>query len=95
MRVPVNLKTSADLRQAVKILSVGDAAPAFQKFMEWIESELKARDAENRIPGYENKTSEAGALSVICEYVAACQRPEPTATENEEDAEGESAGPCM
>lgn len=90
MRPPIDERKAADLTSAIRGLR---DSSAFLKFMEWIDGELKHRDAENRVVGHENTTSEAHALGVISEYVAACWRPEQTAANSNPDAESESAGP--
>ncbi len=47
----------------------------FAAFVAWLKSELEDRDATNRIPGEENKSSEAGCLADILRIVAACWAP--------------------
>ena len=49
---------------AFKALKCNDA---FEAIMDWIRANRDARDAENRIKGAENRTSEAHALSHILE----------------------------
>ena len=69
MQKPSSAKEYDELRLAVKSLQPNQA---FAVVLKWIESELRERDKENRIKGYENKTSEAQALASILETVAAC-----------------------
>ena len=90
MNPPPEEKAAARLKQAIKMLAINESA-AFRVFMEWVEFELKRRDEENRVIGTENTTSEAHALSVICEYVAACLAPVADRDAEGTGAEGTSA----
>ena len=68
----------------------------FKAFMAWIQSELQARDEENRLTGFENTTSEALCLARFIQIVAACQAPEVDRDEvKESGAESRSAALCM
>lgn len=42
----------------------------FGIFLDWVRSERDARDRENRIPGSENRTSEAQALTTILQVAS-------------------------
>jgi len=89
---PRNEDARQKLEESVRGLK---SSVLFAVFMGWLKDELKSRDTENRIPGFENKTSEAGALAYITEHVAAWQAPEPDDEDKIEGAESESAGNIM
>jgi len=67
----------------------------FGLFLSWIESELKKRDIENRIRGFENTETAAQALAKILEIVAACQMPETDRTKEESGIGSMSASVLM
>lgn len=69
------------VREAVKTLSRNQA---FNVFVGWLRDELAKRDRENRVPGCENKTSEAQCLAVIVDFVAACRAPEANRDDEQE-----------
>lgn len=93
MFAPHDEKEAEKLKRAVRAIA-GTAPDAFAVVMGRFEMNLKRCDVENRVKGYENTRTEAQALADFCDYVAACLRPEQTATQSSEDAESESAGPC-
>ena len=64
MNAPTDAETFGQLDRAFANLS-GNASMV--AIMDWIRSERDMRDAENRIPGQENRTSESSALTTILE----------------------------
>ena len=61
MNIP-NGEDGRKLRDAVRSLR---GYAAFNIFTAWIETARNRRDVENRAVGYENRTSEAEALTVV------------------------------
>jgi hypothetical protein len=93
MQIPLDKKTEKEVRGAIQRIANG---PEFTTFMAWIKLELSKRDVENRCPEFANKTTEAQALAVIVEYVAACMSP--NADRDKLDSMGEetpSAAPIV
>jgi hypothetical protein len=90
MNAPAKDEDRKRLKQAIRVLAHTQEF-SFARFMGWLESELKRRDWENRIRGRENTTSEAEALSVIVQHVAACLAPSAHSNGKKEGAEGSSA----
>jgi hypothetical protein len=64
VNAPTDAETFKELDRAFANLS-GNASMV--RIMEWVQGERDERDAENRIPGQENRTSESSALTTILE----------------------------
>lgn len=92
MRLPQDEKKRARLQEFLRHQreNVG-----FSVFKDWLTDELHARDAENRVRGLENTTTEAQALSQILDIIAACQAPVVDRSNDGSGAEGRSAAICM
>lgn len=68
MNVPHNREEYWRLEAAFRGLATN---PQFQLILRWIKAERDKRDAENRIIGSENRTSESQALTRILEVNSA------------------------
>ena len=70
----MNVPREKEWLRFVEAMRSLQGSPKFQVFLDWIRNERDARDAENRVPGQENKTSEAQALTKILNTVEAAVR---------------------
>jgi hypothetical protein len=72
MNKPTNPERRAHLSRCIRGLR---GNPQFEGVLAWFKDSLKDNDKTNRIPGQENKSSEAGCQADFLEIVAACWAP--------------------
>lgn len=84
MQLPSDERDRAKIKQFCR---VHRDDPTFLAFIGWIHSEREKYDIQNRVRGFENKTTGAQALAFIEDTVAAFQAPEKDRNSQKQGAE--------